>query len=435
MVNLEEKKERHLLVGVNLKKDDQDTQELMLELEELDRAAGAIPVKTITQSRDSYDSRTVLGKGKVEEIADLVNHLEIDAVVFNDELSGSQLRNLEEIIGCKILDRTTLILDIFASRARSKEGQYQVKLAQMKYRLPRIIGYSDYLSRTGGGIGTRGPGEQKLETDRRHVLREIRAVEQQLLKIETTRQTNRKKRQGQTIPIIALVGYTNAGKSTILNRMLELSGDETPKYVLAQDMLFATLDASLRTMKLNQSLPVIVSDTVGFVSQLPTHLVNAFKSTLEELYDADLIVHVLDASSDNVTLQAQTTEKILDDMGVLDKKILTVFNKMDLKENHDSILYSQQFEDRIFISALNDDDMKRLIDKIVLLVTEDYKQTEFKFPFESMKYFDYFANRYDLENVVYDEFGVTFRTFVNQEDRQRFKEYINHESSINSKSN
>lgn len=431
MVNLEEKKERHLLVGVNLKKDDQDTQELMLELEELDRAAGAIPVKTITQSRDSYDSRTVLGKGKVEEIADLVNHLEIDAVVFNDELSGSQLRNLEEIIGCKILDRTTLILDIFASRARSKEGQYQVKLAQMKYRLPRIIGYSDYLSRTGGGIGTRGPGEQKLETDRRHVLREIRAVEQQLLKIETTRQTNRKKRQGQTIPIIALVGYTNTGKSTILNRMLELSGDETPKYVLAQDMLFATLDASLRTMKLNQTLPVIVSDTVGFVSQLPTHLVNAFKSTLEELYDADLIIHVLDASSDNVTLQAQTTEKILDDMGVLDKKILTVFNKMDLKENRDSILYSQQFEDRIFISALNDDDMKRLIDKMVLLVTEDYKQTEFKFPFESMKYFDYFANRYDLENVVYDEFGVTFRTFVNQEDRQRFKEYINHESSIN----
>lgn len=431
MVNLEEKKEKHLLVGVNLKKDDQDTQELMLELEELDRAAGAIPVKTITQSRDSYDSRTVLGKGKVEEIADLVNHLEIDAVVFNDELSGSQLRNLEEIIGCKILDRTTLILDIFASRARSKEGQYQVKLAQMKYRLPRIIGYSDYLSRTGGGIGTRGPGEQKLETDRRHVLREIRAVEQQLLKIETTRQTNRKKRQGQTIPIIALVGYTNTGKSTILNRMLELSGDETPKYVLAQDMLFATLDASLRTMKLNQTLPVIVSDTVGFVSQLPTHLVNAFKSTLEELYDADLIIHVLDASSDNVTLQAQTTEKILDDMGVLDKKILTVFNKMDLKENRDSILYSQQFEDRIFISALNDDDMKRLIDKIVLLVTEDYKQTEFKFPFESMKYFDYFANRYDLENVVYDEFGVTFRTFVNQEDRQRFKEYINHESSIN----
>lgn len=431
MVNLEEKKERHLLVGVNLKKDDQDTKELMLELEELDRAAGAIPVKTITQSRDSYDSRTVLGKGKVEEIADLVNHLEINAVVFNDELSGSQLRNLEEIIGCKILDRTTLILDIFASRARSKEGQYQVKLAQMKYRLPRIIGYSDYLSRTGGGIGTRGPGEQKLETDRRHVLREIRAVEQQLLKIETTRQTNRKKRQGQTIPIIALVGYTNTGKSTILNRMLELSGDETPKYVLAQDMLFATLDASLRTMKLNQTLPVIVSDTVGFVSQLPTHLVNAFKSTLEELYDADLIIHVLDASSDNVTLQAQTTEKILDDMGVLDKKILTVFNKMDLKENRDSILYSQQFEDRIFISALNDDDMKRLIDKIVLLVTEDYKQTEFKFPFESMKYFDYFANRYDLENVVYDEFGVTFRTFVNQEDRQRFKEYINHESSIN----
>ncbi|QNN60993.1 GTPase HflX [Erysipelothrix inopinata] len=431
MVNLEEKKERHLLVGVNLKKDDQDTQELMLELEELDRAAGAIPVKIITQSRDSYDSRTVLGKGKVEEIADLVNHLEIDAVVFNDELSGSQLRNLEEIIGCKILDRTTLILDIFASRARSKEGQYQVKLAQMKYRLPRIIGYSDYLSRTGGGIGTRGPGEQKLETDRRHVLREIRAVEQQLLKIETTRQTNRKKRQGQTIPIIALVGYTNTGKSTILNRMLELSGDETPKYVLAQDMLFATLDASLRTMKLNQTLPVIVSDTVGFVSQLPTHLVNAFKSTLEELYDADLIVHVLDASSDNVTLQAQTTEKILDDMGVLDKKILTVFNKMDLKENRDSVLYSQQFEDRIFISALNDDDMKRLIDKMVLLVTEDYKQTEFKFPFESMKYFDYFANRYDLENVVYDEFGVTFRTFVNQEDRQRFKEYINHESSIN----
>ncbi|CAM4270346.1 GTPase HflX [Erysipelothrix inopinata] len=428
---MEEKKERHLLVGVNLKKDDQDTQELMLELEELDRAAGAIPVKIITQSRDSYDSRTVLGKGKVEEIADLVNHLEIDAVVFNDELSGSQLRNLEEIIGCKILDRTTLILDIFASRARSKEGQYQVKLAQMKYRLPRIIGYSDYLSRTGGGIGTRGPGEQKLETDRRHVLREIRAVEQQLLKIETTRQTNRKKRQGQTIPIIALVGYTNTGKSTILNRMLELSGDETPKYVLAQDMLFATLDASLRTMKLNQTLPVIVSDTVGFVSQLPTHLVNAFKSTLEELYDADLIVHVLDASSDNVTLQAQTTEKILDDMGVLDKKILTVFNKMDLKENRDSVLYSQQFEDRIFISALNDDDMKRLIDKMVLLVTEDYKQTEFKFPFESMKYFDYFANRYDLENVVYDEFGVTFRTFVNQEDRQRFKEYINHESSIN----
>ena len=267
-------------------------------------------------------------------------------VVFNDELSGAQIRNLENIIDRKIVDRTNLILDIFANRASSREGKLQVKLAQLNYRLPRLVGFRDYLSREGGGIGTRGPGEQKLETDRRHILREIDNIERALKNAEKARSIKRKRRENSNLPIVALVGYTNAGKSTLLNRIIEMASENNEiKKVFVYDMLFATLDTSLRRAKLPNGQPFLITDTVGFVSKLPTHLVEAFKGTLEEVKYADLLIHVVDASNSDLDIQIKTTYNILKELEVLDKPIITVFNKMD-RANVSDLVYDCRYVDK-----------------------------------------------------------------------------------------
>lgn len=411
--------EKVILVGTDLGDRNFNLEDSMNELSELAHAAGAEVVGQLTQKLDKISSRTYIGTGKIEEIAQMALETEADAMIFNEELSGSQLRNLEELLDIKIVDRTNLILDIFASRAVSMEGQLQVKLAQMKYRLPRIIGYSTYLSRTGGGIGTRGPGEQKLETDRRHVLREIRNVEAQLKKVSDNRDTSRKQRTNANIPIVALVGYTNAGKSTIMNKIVN---DE--KQVFVKDMLFATLDTSLRKARLNSGGAFLLSDTVGFVSKLPTTLVNAFMSTLEEIRYADLILHVVDASNENLDLQINATMKVLNDLNMGDKKMLMVFNKIDriTMDRLDSI--HEAFKDKIFISALEDHDVGRLLDRIEILLSDRFKTLHFKLPFNNMNVLDYFMKKYEVMALEYTEEGAEFSATVSHEDASRYEEFV-----------
>ncbi len=411
--------ERVILVGTDHGEKGFDLDESMQELKELAHAAGAEVVGQLTQNLDKISSRIYIGSGKVEEIAQLALETEADAMIFNEELSGSQLRNLEELLEIKIIDRTNLILDIFALRATSMEGQLQVKLAQMKYRLPRIIGYSDYLSRTGGGIGTRGPGEQKLETDRRHVMREIRNVEKQLAAVSKNRETSRKQRTDANIPIVALIGYTNAGKSTIMNQIVD---DE--KQVFVKDMLFATLDTSLRKARFNTGGAFLLSDTVGFVSKLPTTLVNAFMSTLEEIKHADLILHVVDASNEHLDLQIDATMKVLNDLEVGEKKMLMVFNKIDRisMDALDSI--HEKFDDKIFISALKNHDISRLLDRIEILLGDKFKTLTFELPFENMNVLDYFMKKYEVFELEYTEEGAVFKASVNHEDAQRYTQFV-----------
>lgn len=277
-------KEKVIVVGVDLGKPGEDFKASMEELEGLVEASGGEVVGAITQKRTGIQTATYIGKGKLEEIEMLLDETQASTLVFNDELSGSQMRNLESILDAKIVDRTNLILDIFAIRAKSREGLIQVQLAQLKYRLPRLQGFYGALSRTGGGIGTRGPGEQQIDTDRRHILRQILNLEKQLESVVTSRNINRQKRLKSNLPVIAFVGYTNAGKSSLINAFLKFRTKDTDvKEVFEKDMLFATLDAAYRKVTLNNGLPILLTDTVGFVSRLPHDLVAAFRSTMEEI--------------------------------------------------------------------------------------------------------------------------------------------------------
>ena len=408
--------ERAITVGLELNK---DISSKMEELNELVRAAGAEVVMTIVQKKDKVDSRTFFGKGKVQEIAEWVDAEEIDMLVVNHELTGSQLRNLEEMIQCKIVDRTNLILDIFALRAQTLEGKLQVKLAQLQYRMPRIIGYSDYLSRTGGGIGTRGPGEQKLETDRRHIQREIHGIKEQLKTVSKQRETKRKRRVDQDIPIISFVGYTNAGKSTLMNRLM--TSDE---HVFEEDMLFATLDTTLRQGLLPTGQPVLFADTVGFVSDLPTTLVEAFKGTLEEIKYSDLIIHVVDASHEDLNLQMQITYDILKDMDVLDKDIITIYNKMD--KVSEGIILEQHpgFENTLYMSALNENDCEHLLVEIERTLQKDYKMIHLSIPFTSHHIYHEILNEYGTINEKRTDHATEILVKMKQEDISKYKDYI-----------
>ncbi|MDR7857153.1 MAG: GTPase HflX [Tissierella sp.] len=417
--------ERVLIIGVELDTDTIDIENSLDELEELVRAAEGIVVSRLIQRKDSINPAFFIGKGKAEEIKNYCDELDISTVVFNDELSGAQLRNLEKIIDRKIVDRTNLILDIFANRADSREGKLQVKLAQLKYRLPRLIGFRDYLSRTGGGIGTRGPGEQKLETDRRHILREVDNIEKQLKEVEQNRDIKRRKREDSNLPIVALVGYTNAGKSTLLNKIIELSDEyEESKQVFVKDMLFATLDTSLRRAKLPNGQAFLLTDTVGFVSKLPTRLVEAFKGTLEEVKYADLLLHVVDASNKDLDIQIKTTYNILKDLDVLDKPIITVFNKMD-KVDIQNLFYDHKYVDnKIFISAENRENIDKLLVDIEDLLPQQYKVVTLKIPYDKQSIVNYFMENYQVGNIEYIEDGSLLSLTINHIDLQKYGEYI-----------
>lgn len=417
--------EKVLIVGVELDNDEFEIEDSLDELEELVKAAGGYVEARITQKKDRINAALFVGKGKAEEIRDYCEQLEIDTVVFNNELTGAQLRNLEEVIDRKIIDRTTLILDIFALRAASKEGKLQVKLAQMKYRLPRLIGMRDYLSREGAGIGTRGPGEQKLETDRRHILREINNIEKQLKEVESIREVKRKKRVSSNMPMVAMVGYTNAGKSTLTNTLMVHDNlDEDFKKVYVEDMLFATLDTSHRISKLPNGQEFLLSDTVGFVSKLPTKLVEAFKGTLEEVKYADLLLHVIDASNKDLDIQIKTTISILKDLDVIDKPIITIFNKMD-KIDIGNLMYDHKLiEDPIFISCKTGKNIDLLLDKIQEKLPQEFRQVRLLIPFDKQNLTNYFMNNYDVKNLQYIDTGTTMELTIDHVDFEKYKDYI-----------
>lgn len=339
MISNEEKMPRALLVCVDT--GSYDAQASLDELEELVKSAGAEPVISLTQKLGRVESATYVGSGKLEEITELCKQQEIDLIVADTELSPSQIKNMESATDVRVIDRTTLILDIFALRARSKEGKLQVELAQLKYMLPRLTGKGIEMSRLGGGIGTRGPGETKLETDRRHIRRRMETLKDELAEIEKHRQMLRRRREKDGIITCAIVGYTNAGKSTLMNTLTDAG-------VLAQDKLFATLDPTSRALKLPGGVSVMLIDTVGLVRRLPHHLVDAFRSTLEEAAQSDIIINLCDASSEEARVHLQVTHDLLDSLGCGDRPVLTVLNKCDLLD--DSVI-AQDFNAYIQISA------------------------------------------------------------------------------------
>ena len=316
-----DKQERALLVAVDT--GSYDVEASLAELYELTKTAGAEPFGAMTQKRPAYETATCVGSGMIQEIADICQKQEIDLLIFDCELSPTQIRNIEDITNVRVIDRTMLILDIFAARAVSKEGKLQVELAQLKYMLPRLTGKGVALSRLGGGIGTRGPGETKLETDKRHIQRRIDALKEQLEQVEKHReQINRRRKKDGTVTV-ALVGYTNVGKSTLMNYLTDAG-------VLAKDMLFATLDPTARALRLPCGKTVMLIDTVGLVRRLPHHLVQAFKSTLEQAATADIILNICDASSAESQVHLTVTKTLLEELGCKDRPIIPVLNKCDL---------------------------------------------------------------------------------------------------------
>ena len=326
------------------------------ELRELAKSAGARIVGEVVQRRQRPDPATYIGKGKVEELRELVLEEGVDVVIFDDDLSPSQANNLEESLDTKVVDRTGLILDIFARRARTKEGKLQVELAQLDYRLTRLAGHRSYLSRLGGGIGTRGPGETKLEMDRRQIRHRISTLRDDIEHIRKHRQLHRERRRKDRLPLVSLVGYTNAGKSTLFRA---LSKEET----LVSNRLFSTLDTLIRRIQLGGNYPVLISDTVGFIKKLPHQLVSAFRATLEEVVEADLILHVLDASDPDRDEKHQVVLDVLQEIGAADHPRLTVYNKADLLGSDDALPMLRS--DEFMVSAVTGEGLDKLVEAIV----------------------------------------------------------------------
>ena len=355
MIETEEKKEKVILVGVST--GDLDINKSLDELAELIKTAGGEAVSRITQNLDRFNNKTYVGTGKIEEILWEIEDYEADAICCDDELSPVQMRNLSDELGVKVMDRTMVILDIFAQRASTHEGKIQVELAQMQYRAAKLIGLGRQMSRTGGGIGTRGPGEKKLEIDRRRIHDRISLLKKDIEEVVKHRETARKSRSRNGKKVAAIVGYTNAGKSTLLNTLTQAD-------ILSEDMLFATLDPTTRVLDLGNGQDILLTDTVGFISKLPHHLVDAFKSTLEEAVYADIIIHVVDASDTEYDEKMNVVYKTLRSLKVENKPIITLFNKCDILDREE-ILKDTKADKSIRISAKTGDGLETL--KEVLL--------------------------------------------------------------------
>lgn len=418
-LNSNKKLEKVITVGTNIGAYPHSLETSMKELVELVYADGAEVVGEVTQNIYKFNPKYLIGSGKVDEIKEMVELLEVDAVVFNDELSGIQVRNLEKRIKKKVIDRTNLILDIFGLRATTYEAKLQVELARLEYQLPRLLGIDGW-SRTGGGIGTRGPGEQIIETDRRRLKREIDKIKEKLEKAKRTRDTTRERRIDSNIPIVSLVGYTNAGKSTILNRLK----DEESGEVSVKNMLFETLDPSSRKARLLSGREFIISDTVGFVSKLPTKIVEAFKSTLEEIKYSDLILHVIDASSEDLEIQYNTTMAILKDIEVLDKNIITVFNKVDRVDLYDINLPLRVMPDKkVYISALKDENMDSLLKIIEDNLDEKYFDVKLKFAYNDTDLLYKLVEKFDAK-PIYEEDGIYLDLKLEEREYEKVKDYV-----------
>lgn len=360
MIDNREAEERVILVAVR-KSDRENTEQSLDELCELASTAGAVTVARVIQNLDNFNPATYIGKGKIDEIKELIIEYDATGIICDDELSPAQMNNLSDALEIKIMDRTLLILDIFAARANTNEGKIQVELAQLRYRSSRLSGFGNALSRLGGGIGTRGPGETKLEMDRRIIHERIGQLKHELEAVVTHRELSRSQRSRSNIPVVAIVGYTNAGKSTLLNTL-------TGAGILAENKLFATLDPTTRGLELESGQQILLTDTVGFISKLPHHLVEAFKSTLEEAVYADIILHVVDASNPAMDSQMYVVYDTLEKLGAGDKPIITAFNKIEIAGN--KVLKDFKADKTVNISALHGDGLTELKDTIEEVLRE-----------------------------------------------------------------
>ncbi len=357
------KPERAILVGVELKRRGEFSFKSSLEeLGALTEAAGGEVIAALIQSRERVHGATYIGKGKIEELKHLVDELEPDLIIFDNELSPVQLRNLEENLTVKIIDRTMLILDIFSQRARSNEGILQVELARLQYQLPRLSGKGAAMSRLGAGIGTRGAGEQKLEMDRRYIRKRIQDIKKRMQKVESTRSLHRAQRQRAGLKVVSLVGYTNAGKSSLFNALCQTTHRSGNAQVEADNRLFQTLDTTVRKIHLPSRKEILLTDTVGFIQNLPHHLVAAFRSTLEEAVEADLLLQVVDISDPDALDKAAVVEKVLQELGADQDRILTVYNKADLLESQ-----PDSGANALFVSALTGQGLETLLSRLEIL--------------------------------------------------------------------
>lgn len=403
---LEDFKERVILVGVS-EQDGDDAEDSLAELAELVKTAGASVAGTLIQKRELIHPGTYVGTGKVVEIAELLEHTGATGIVCDDELSPAQLKNLETMLNTKVMDRTLIILDIFAARATTSEGKIQVELAQLKYRLSRLTGLGRSMSRLGGGIGTRGPGEKKLEIDRRLINDRIAQLNRELKEVVKHREIVRAKRERNAVPVVAIVGYTNAGKSTLLNHL-------TDAEVLEEDKLFATLDPTTRMLELEGHQQVLLTDTVGFIRKLPHHLIEAFKSTLEEAKYADYIIHVVDASNPQRDKQMYIVYETLDHLGVKNKKILTLFNKIDIRTDDDPL---QDFRaDHVLqISATENAGLDAVKDVLQEMLREDKIYIERVIPYAQAGVLQLVRNKGELVSEEYVPEGISIRAYVTME--------------------
>lgn len=406
----EENKERAFLISLDC--GEYDAESSMAELEELAKTSGAEIIGEMIQKRPAPEAATYMGKGALEEICNFCLNHNIDLIIADGELSPVQIRNIEDLTGVRVIDRTTLILDIFAGRARSSEGKLQVELAQLKYSLPRLSGKGTALSRLGGGIGTRGPGETKLETDRRHIRFRIQNLKAELDKVEKRRVAMHQRRKKNGALCVAIVGYTNAGKSTLMNRLTDAG-------VLQEDKLFATLDPTARKLVLPDGRQIMLVDTVGLVRRLPHQLVDAFRSTLEEAVWADVILNVCDASSDECAEHIGVTESVLSDLGCSGKPIINVLNKCDKPTELDFDF----FENSVKISAATGDGIDSLLTAIENALPKDRKRVKILLPFDKMKLSSIVRDG-TVHSEEYTENGVLYDATVNISDIKQLKDYI-----------
>ncbi|MBS7340277.1 MAG: GTPase HflX [Suilimivivens sp.] len=418
--------ERVLLAGVDCEDDPDELERSMEELAGLARACYMEPVGMITQNMDFINKGLYMGTGKVQELKEAAQMLDAGLIIFNDTLTPSQLRNLQEEINKPVMDRTSLILDIFEKRARTREAKLQVESAKLQYLLPRLVGMHEALTRQGGTSGSmssRGAGEKKLELDRRRIEHRISELNRELKEISGEREVQRKKRQNSRLPLVALVGYTNAGKSTIMNAMIDRFVQDEEKKVLEKDMLFATLDTTVRRIDTGNNRDFLLSDTVGFIHKLPHGLVKAFRSTLEEIKDADLLLQVVDCSDAHYREQMATTQETLKELGAGDIPMLIVFNKADKAQN--KIAYPRvNSEDRIYISAKETGSMELLVKVILDRIYADFVEINLLIPYEKGGIASYFMEEAHVLSVKYGENGTRLCVRCHMADREKYSQYL-----------
>ena len=418
--NEKKREDRAVLVGVVYGGEMQESVERGLcELEGLLDTAGGVTVAKMMQNKGSPDPRTMIGSGKAAELSVLCEANDVTLVVFDCELSPSQIRNLEDILGneIRVIDRSMLILDIFALHAVTGEGKLQVELAQLKYTAPRLSGHGAEMSRLGGGIGTRGPGESKLETDKRHMMRRVQALERQIAEMDKNRKTMRAARDRSGIPEVAIVGYTNAGKSTLLNRLTDAG-------ILAEDKLFATLDPTTRKFILPSGEPILLTDTVGFINKLPHHLIRAFRSTLEEACQADVLLVLTDASDESFREQLRVTESLLSELGAADKPTLYVFNKCDRGMAEIARVGREAPDDRmVFISAKTGQGVDRMIEKLTEIVSEGKRRVTYRIPNAEGGALNTLYRYATVESVEYGDEAMTVIALADSQARGMLRRF------------